>query len=203
MPDKSYYWEDLCWTTVDPNDMWLFDKLLLSKKLGYTCGPVGTMVPSPDKYIVRPCVNPIGLGLGAEKHNIARRTDHLTPGHFWCEIFEGDHMSVDYEYGKPILTVKGIRDDKDLTKWKKWIKVKDSIDFPQILLPYKDKYQYFNCEFIGDKLIEVHMRTNPDFRFGNSEYIPVFKGGSTDAPKGYRYIEDPEMHGRIGAFINK
>ena len=203
MADVRQHWEDLCWSNTEVDDLWLFDKLLLSKKLGYRCGPVGTMVPEPGKYIVRPCVNPMGLGLGAEKQHIIRTTDHLLPGHFWCEIFEGDHYSVDYEYGKPILTVQGIRDDKDLTKWKKWIKIEDHISFPEILQPYKDKYRYFNCEFIGDKLIEVHMRTNPDFVYGNTEYIPVFKGDSTKAPKGYRYIKDPELHGRIGAFIDK
>ena len=70
-----------------------------------------------------------------------------------------------------------------------------------MLEEYKDKYKYFNCEFIDKKLIEVHLRVNPDFANDNSEYIPVFKGDSIDPPKGYRYIKDPEAHGRIGAFI--
>tara|TARA_B100001057_G_scaffold493570_1_gene588280 strand:+ start:385 stop:1005 length:621 start_codon:yes stop_codon:yes gene_type:complete len=195
-------WENLCWSDTDPEDLWMFDKLLLSKRLGYKCGPVGTAVPEPGKYIVRPCINPMGLGLGAEIQNIMRRTDHLPPGHFWCEIFDGDHVSVDYEYGKPTLTVKGIRsDNNNLTRWKKWIKTENNIKFPDILKEYKDKYKYFNCEFIDNKLIEVHLRVNPDFAHDNSEYVPVFKGDSIDPPAGYRYIKDPEAHGRIGAFI--
>ena len=59
--------EENIWMNADPDDLWVFDKLILSKKLGYACGPVGTNVPKPDWYIVRPCVNAIGLGLGAQK----------------------------------------------------------------------------------------------------------------------------------------
>jgi len=43
--------EDIVWQTVDPNDIWVMDKLILSRKLGYTCGPVGLDVPVPGVYI--------------------------------------------------------------------------------------------------------------------------------------------------------
>ena len=83
------------WNTVDPKHLWALDKLILSKHFGYVCGPVGVDVPKPGWYIVRPCVNAIGLGLGAQKLWIDKSTDDLPGGHFWCEWFEGRHLSVD------------------------------------------------------------------------------------------------------------
>ena len=99
--------EDIAWETTAPEDLWILDKLILSRHLGYTCGPVGSPVDKSDYYMVRPCVNAMGLGLGAQKHYIKDSTNHLTPGHFWCEFFEGDHISVDYENGKQVLAVQG------------------------------------------------------------------------------------------------
>jgi hypothetical protein len=93
LPDTE---EDRVWKSMSPDDMWLMDKLILSKKLGYTCGPVGIDVPKSNWYVVRPCINPMGLGLGTQKVWIENDTTHLPVGHFWCEWFEGEHYSVDF-----------------------------------------------------------------------------------------------------------
>ena len=77
---------------------------------------------------------------------------------------------------------------------------KDTIPLPSILEPFADE-EYINCEFIGDKLIEVHLRRNEDFDKAVDEFIPVWKNQSTDPPPGYKYIEYPDLHGRIGAFV--
>ena len=69
--------EDKVWKTIDPEHIWVMDKLILSKKLGYNCGPVGIDVPTPGYYIVRPCVNALGLGLGAQKVWLEKETMHL------------------------------------------------------------------------------------------------------------------------------
>lgn len=189
------------WIALDPDDMWMMDKLIISRKMGYICGPVGQQVPEPGYYIVRPCVNALGLGLGASIEYIEEDTDHLTPGHFWCEIFEGRHLSVDYYWGWQGLTVEGFKSPDTFTKWDKWIRVNDKIPLPKILTKAAMEYENLNCEFIGGKLIEVHLRQNPDFRYKNKEFIPVWEGQSTDPPEGYQFVEDPEIHGRIGAFI--
>ena len=89
---------------LDPNDLWVYNKLQISRMLGYRCGPIGVKVLKPDNYIVRPSINFLGLGFGAHFTYIQDTTDHLTPGHFWCEIFEGKHYSVDYEFGKRVRT---------------------------------------------------------------------------------------------------
>ena len=182
-------------------NIWVIDKLILSRKLNYKCGPIGTAVPKPDWYIIRPCVNALGLGFGSKKIWIEKETDNLPYGFFWCEWFDGRHLSVDYENGKQILCVEGIKSKDTFTKWQKWFKTKDIIQLPNILRSFIDKYQYINCEFIDNKLIEVHFRNNPDFSYDNSEYIPVWKGQSTNPPKGYIYVKHPDLHDRIGAFI--
>ena len=88
--------EDDVWKRINPNNIWPLDKLILSRKLGYMCGPVGLRVPKPGWYIVRPCVNMMGLGLGAQKVWLEKTTHHLPVGHFWCEFFTGRHISLDY-----------------------------------------------------------------------------------------------------------
>ena len=57
--------DDDVWFDCHEDDLWIFDKLILSRKLGYVCGPVDADVPKPNHYIVRPCVNPAGMGRGA------------------------------------------------------------------------------------------------------------------------------------------
>ena len=193
--------EEEVWDIIEPDDIWVMDKLILSRKLGYVCGPVGTPVPSSGWYIVRPCVNMKGLGLGAEKKWLDGNTDHLPHGHFWCEWFEGRHLSIDYHYDRQVLAVEGFKGES-LTKWDKWVRVDDKIKLPYYLQGLAHKYKELNCEFIGDKLIEVHLRWNPDFQNDITEYIPVFSVNHPDlTSEGYTWIDDKEIHGRIGAWI--
>jgi len=194
--------EEDAWNIVSPYDMWVLDKLILSRMRGYVCGPVGMSVPKPGWYIVRPCVNMKGLGLGAEKKWLDDNTDHLPHGYFWCEWFEGRHISVDYHIGSQVLAVEGFKNPDTFTKWEKWKKVDDKIPLPYRLSSLAINYKEINCEFIGDKLIEVHLRWNPDFEDGISEYIPVFNLDGPDLSKeGYRWKYDTEIHGRIGAWV--
>lgn len=192
--------EDKVWKTINPDYMWVMDKLILSSKLGYICGPTGIDVPEPGYYIVRPCVNALGLGLGAEKVWLEKDTTHLPYGYFWCEWFEGRHLSIDYKNKKQVLCVEGYKQKDTFTKWDKWIKTNDEISFPHILKDLTD-IELINCEYIGDKLIEVHLRHNEDFSDNITEFIPVWKGQDTTPPAGYTYRDYPDVHGRIGAFI--
>lgn len=200
--------EDLVWKSIKPDHIWILDKLILSRKLGYKCGPVGTDVPRPEWYIVRPCVNALGLGLGAQKIFIEKETMHLPVGHFWCEWFDGEHHSVDYlpKSKTKVNTIKGIKySHMDLVQWEKWIKVdhKKEHIIPDFLFPIILDYECINLEYIGNKLIEAHLRPNEDFSEGKAseEFIPVWKGQKTAPPVGYRYIDYPDVHGRIGAFV--
>jgi hypothetical protein len=193
--------EEIVWKNIKPEHIWVLDKLILSRKMYYKCGPVGLDVPVPGHYIVRPCVNLMGLGLGAQKVYIERSTDHLPIGHFWCEWFDGRHLSIDYKHGKQALAVEGHKPPTTFTKWEHWVKVADRLKFPEILEEFIDQYEWINCEFIGKRLIEVHFRHNEDFDGGVTHFIPVWVGENIIPPAGYTYREYPDVHGRIGAFI--
>lgn len=193
--------EESVWESISPSDIWVMDKLILSKKLGYNCGPVGMPVPSPGMYIVRPCVNMMGLGLGTSLVYLENDTTHLPVGYFWCEKFEGRHYSIDYYNHYPILCVEGIRQPDTFVRWDKWIRRSVFFPLPSLLKQSFNNYEWINCEFIGSKLIEVHLRNNEDFQWNNDEFIPVWEGESIIPPEGYKYVEYPDVHRRIGAFI--
>ena len=196
--------EEEVWKSIDPDDIWVLDKFILARKLGYICGPVGMDVLKDDWYILRPCKNALGLGLGASIEYLKADwggTDHLTPGYFWCEIFSGRHLSVDYNWGIQRLCVEGKKPDNTLTRWEEWTRIQESVPFPEVLGDYASKYEWINCEFIDGNLIEVHFRHNQDFAGGVTHFIPVWEGEDTNPPDGYKYIEYPDIHGRIGAYV--
>ena len=193
--------EDHVWQTIDPDLIWVMDKLIVSRKMRYNCGPVGLDVPHPGFYIVRPCVNMLGLGLGAEKMWLEKDTCNLPYGYFWCEWFEGRHLSVDYFYGKQELCVEGRKSADTFTHWDDWTRTDDVIPFPKMLHSISHPHKWINCEFIGGKLIEVHLRRNEDFDEHTEHFIPVWAGQDTTPPEGYTYREYPDVHGRIGAFV--
>ena len=178
------------WNHIHSEDLWVYNKLFLSRVLGYTCGPAGTTVPKPDFYIVRPMVNLLGMGRFARKEWIKNSTNDIHPSEFWCEIFIGEHLSIDFHHQTAELIVLGTRDEEEpYYKWKKWEKVERKVDFPEILNQLKGNYEWINCEFIGNKLIEVHFRRNPDFRYENSVAIPVW---NDEKVENMTFIEDSD-----------
>jgi hypothetical protein len=186
---------------IDVDDLWVYNKLQLSRKLNYICGPAGAKVPVPGLYIVRPSVNFLGMSRNARKLHLSSSTEHLHPGEFWCEIFTGPHYSVDYHFGTPVLTVRGYRNSKkSLSYWNSWVKVQEHLALPSILEKFKHKYEWINCEFIGNRLIEVHFRQNSDFRWGNSVAIPVWKHEEVKNHSKMTFVED-EDHERLGFWI--
>ena len=187
------------WSQIHSDDLWVYNKLILSTKLGYDCGPAGMDVPQSGEYIVRPCMNLMGMGIGARKQYIERSTDELPCSYFWCRQFQGEHISVDFHNRQPELIVKGLRDEQDpLYKWRMWYKVERLIFFPEVLQNLSGNYEWINCEFIDGNLIEVHFRRNADFRYGNSIAIPVWDG---EERKDLTYVEDPDYR-RRGFYIN-
>jgi hypothetical protein len=103
-----------------------------------------------------------------------------------------------------LYTVKGTKSENTFVKWDKWKKTKD-IDrhwYPNRFHETLQDYEQINIEYIGNKIIEIHLRPNEDFHDKDiKEFIPVWQGEDTTAPQGYQYIECPEYHGRIGAFV--
>jgi len=181
------------WDQIHTDDLWVYNKLILSRKLGYTCGPIGTDVPKSDFYIIRPCMNLLGMGRFSRIEYVYKSTDSYHPAEFWCEVFEGDHMSVDFHNKTPELTVLGTRDSYEpLYKWKKWEKIDHEHHFPTILNDLVGNYEWINCEFIGNNLIEVHFRQNPDFKYNNTEAIPVWENEKPENLDYYHFIVDDD-----------
>jgi hypothetical protein len=120
---------------------------------------------------------------------------------FGGEVFEGEHLSVDFYCKRSSLVVRGIREpDSPLYKWSKWEEIEKEIEFPIILERLVGNYEWINCEFIGDKLIEVHFRRNSDFRYNNSVAIPIWEE-SNIIDSEYKYVKDQDYY-RKGFLIN-
>lgn len=185
MDDKDY------WNYIDPEDLWVTDKLLLAKRLGYVCGPAGVPPPCADFYVVRPCVNYRMMSRGAQIMFLSPDEYESVPdGYFWVERFRGRHISYDYNYGFQYLAVEGFRDDPTrLDRFSKWRRLHDSEIFyvPDILIHILKKYKWTNIETIGGRVIEVHFRYNDDFRGHiGEEIIPVWKDEFIHSPCGDR-----------------
>ena len=163
------------WEFIEPDDLWIYDKLILARKLGYHCGPAGTLPKSPGEYIVRPCVNFMMMGHGAK---VEKGSEFNVPlGYFWCERFYGRHLSYDFYKGEQVLAAEGFREDPNrLNRFSKWQKTEDELTLPDFLVTITNKYEWLNVECIGDKIIEVHLRYNDDFEGHSARtIIPVWK----------------------------
>lgn len=199
--DKENNISNIEWDKIHQKDLWIYNKLDLSRRSGYLCGPAGVDVPYSGSYIVRPTINFCGMGRFSRVEYLEKSTDHLHPAEFWCEIFSGDHISVDFHQKNPKLVVKGYKNPKNPPyKWNSWVKIDKFIDFPSILTNLEGKYPVINCEFIGSNLIEVQIRKNLDFRWGNSIAIPVWKGENIKILPGFTFIRD-EDYERTGFLV--
>lgn len=175
------------WKFIEAQDAWIYDKLILSRLLGYKCGPAGVAPDQSGDYIVRPISNYRMMGKGSQIMHIEAGQDVIPDGHFWCEVFTGRHLTFDYSYGIQILAVEGFKDDERTDRFVSWKKVECRFDLPPILLPIVEKYQWLNIEVIGDKIIEVHLRRNDDFMNHNSSQVfPIWKENFYDSPCGDR-----------------
>jgi hypothetical protein len=190
------------WKSIHVEDLWVYNKLILNTHLRHLCGPTGVSVPYSGYYIVRPSINLLGMGRFSRIEWIDKETEHFHPAEFWCEIFKGEHMSVDFHYKKSSLVVIGERELEDpFYKWKKWHKIDREVEFPGILNDLKGDYEWINCEFIDNNLIEVHFRRNPDFRYGNSVAIPVWIGEKVEEKENLTFVEEKDYL-REGFYIN-
>jgi hypothetical protein len=77
-----------------PNDNHWYDKFFIAKTFGYSCGEI--VIPTLGKYVVRPKINLSGCGENATIKRF-RAGDLLPGGMFWCEVFEGRHITIDYQ----------------------------------------------------------------------------------------------------------
>jgi hypothetical protein len=78
-----------------PRHRWVYDKPLLCASQGLACAPHG--VPPPRFPVFsKPITNLRGMGVGSlVLRNLEEYRQHLTPGHFWMTLLEGEHVSSD------------------------------------------------------------------------------------------------------------
>lgn len=171
------------WNQYPQHRKW-FNKLYLASVLGYNCGPCGVGPNKTAQYIVRPIYNLSGMGVGA-KVSVIHKGDpsKVPPGYFWCERFIGEHLSVDYRNDKGVWVVdcvyKGFKGES-INLFHKWHRInKTPPRLPNLLTELAKDYtiQILNVEFIGDKVIEVHLRGSPDPKYHHM--IPIYVSTSS------------------------
>jgi hypothetical protein len=166
--------------------LWVYDKLIVARRQGISAAPAGISVPAAGEYIVRPITNIRMMGRGAQRLWLEPGDDHSVPdGYFWSETLTGPHVSVDYHWGQQGLTVQGFRDDAyRLDRFSRWCRVDRDRPLPAMLHDLKYYQEWINVEYIGDRVIEVHLRYNDDFANHDAdEIIPVWRDQPQSQPQ--------------------
>ena len=191
------------WTSCPTEWLWIYDKLVVAQHEHIISGPAGVSVPQAGWYIVRPISNIRMMGRGTKKCWLEPGDDDSVPdGYFWSEILTGDHISVDYHWGRPVLSVQGFKDNPDrFDRFNRWIRVQATHQLPTWLTNLGATQEWINVEYIDGKAIEVHLRYNDDFRNHNAdEIIPVWIGQDTTPPPGWSWYASTAQD-RLGFWI--
>lgn len=209
MPAKT---DKEAWRAVGDDDLWVFDKFIVARMSGHRCGSRGMPVPKTGWYCVRPVTNLEGMGHMARREWLEAGVApmHLHPGEFWCEWFEGEHLSVDYRAKRPILAVRATRGASlhgEMWRFERWDRVGTAVPWPRVLNRLAGMYDTVNCEFIGGRLVEAHLRPNSDFAYGNDYMIPVWRDGPKVEPQWHeKFIPDTDPHDlsiRLGRIVGR
>jgi hypothetical protein len=190
------------WSHIPPQHLWIYDRLIVARRMGYSAGPAGIPVPRADWYVIKPITNLHGMGLGAYREWLTPQdTDKIPPGSFWMQYFRGRHLSVDYQWGQQTLAVEGFRNSNRLDRFSRWCRVPDQILLPEIFHDVARDLEWINLEFIGGLVIEAHARYNDDFANHDSDEIfPQWRDEPTQQPAGTSWY--PSAAGdRVGFWI--
>ena len=198
--------DDDTWLKYPQHHKW-FNKLWLAEQLNYVCGPSGVSVPKENEYFVKPIYNLSGMGVGARKVKLSPTQDLTIPGYFWCERFEGDHHSVDYEwtadsqiggYWTPISSYQGTNFSDNLSKFSEWKKSEHLPKLPDKHIDLWKELGYggvkkINIEWIDNNILEIHLRHGNIYQYNN--LVPVWKSWPFGVQThwehiGYKFIED-------------
>jgi len=179
------------WINCPTEHLWIYDKLILAKKLNYSAGPAGICVPKASWYVVRPITNCRMMGLGAYRAWLVPDKDIIPDGYFWCEWFSGRHITIDYNFGQQGLTAEGIKFTNSLNRFSSWEKVNYPYKLPDCLQQIADVSEWLNIELIDGKIIEAHLRYNDDFSGHNGSIIwPVWADKKISQPPNTKFIEN-------------
>lgn len=98
------------------------------------------------------------MGLGAFFTHIEEKTTFLPPGTFWCEVFEGRHLTFDYINGVQVIAYEGIPRELDSFAFERWVRIDEVFELPECLQEVARRYPHTNVEVKGGKVIEFHLR---------------------------------------------
>jgi len=185
-----------------PKDSHWYNKLHLSSQLGYRCGT--DRIPESGKWIVRPITNLKGMGRQAVIDFFKENTP-IEPGMFYCEVFEGSHITIDYIRQNNVWrqhhTFEGFNTPEDLIHFSRWKKVEYKYQLPYFL--QNVEADHINIEIIGNRMIEVHLRPNPD-PVMYDDFWPIWSENQKPPFNNYVRIPDKDNEtemGRLGFFV--
>lgn len=184
------------------SDRHLYNKLYLAGIEGAVCGT--GHIPYDGLWIVRPIINLEGMGIDANIGHLCQG-DLVPDGMFYCEVFTGRHITIDYvrEEGKWFQshTFQGFNTPDNLIQFSKWVRIEYPFPIPRWLK--RVEANHINIEMIGDKVIEAHLRPNPD-PVMYDEFWPIWS--NNQLPPGDRYVKIPDKEdhiGRLGFYVYK
>lgn len=183
-----------------PSDRQWYNKLYLAQAFGYECGT--GVIPYSGEWIVRPITNLEGMGLDATISTLAAGTI-IPPNLFFCQVFKGRHITIDYVRKDNMWiqtdTYQGFNTPDNLIQFSKWQRIDYQYKLPSIMDSIKSTH--LNIEMIGDNIIEVHLRPNPD-PIMYREFWPIWSEDQLPPSSEYIRIPDKEDHiGRLGFYI--
>jgi hypothetical protein len=185
-----------CW---NPAHRWVYNKLLVAESQGLPCAPHGVRPPEFPVFS-KPIINLRGMGLGSQVlPDLAHYERHLTPGHFWMALLEGEHLSTDVAVvrGQPAWwrhcrgapTAGGTFDHWLIEAgWRAALEAYLGAWVGRRLADYTGM---LNLESIGGRIIEGHLRVTdqwPDlYEDGYLEaVVGLYAGGEWRLPSGER-----------------
>lgn len=169
----------------------VYNKLWLCSTQDVRFAPCGV---EPEKYPVfyKPIMNLYSLGAFAFKANEAIQSSKKHPGIFWMEYLSGDHFTVDGNWnGSSIRNPAIYKANKKNDVFESWIPVDTALEVPErwgrsYLADYEGP---INFEWIGETLIEVHLRKSLQIQLaiGGDRFdpsysdvvIPIFKNSKS------------------------
>tara|TARA_B100000965_G_scaffold368329_1_gene354921 strand:- start:780 stop:1430 length:651 start_codon:yes stop_codon:yes gene_type:complete len=194
-------WDDEAYVQ-HPGSNWVYNKLFLSEKLGYYCGPAGVKVKKTGDYIIRPMMNLSGMGVNARIEKVRGGTVPThEPGFFWSEVFTGRHISANFIFRKGemycVHVCEGFNSKERLYRFNRWEKLEtlpEECYIPSWLESLCSP-NHCNIEFVDGKVIEVHLRHGTDFPENATTIIPIWKDSDqqehhTWMSAGYTYIDN-------------
>jgi hypothetical protein len=149
-----------------PQQRWVYDKLRLCDSQGIGCAPHGVEPPQFPVFS-KPITNLRGMGVGSRVLcSPADYRQHLTAGHFWMPLLEGEHVSTDVAVvqGRAVWSRHSRGTPAGEGTFDYWtIEASPRPQLEAYLADWLDRRigsytGMMNFESIGGRIIDVHLR---------------------------------------------